>query len=98
MYLLGIDFGGGSSKATLISQEGRLVATNAVEYSTSYPKPGFAEQNPEDWYAATCKNIRGILQKSGVLPTEIAAIALDAATHTAVLLDAKNQVLRLFLC
>ncbi len=94
MYLLGIDFGGGSSKATLISQEGRLVAANAVEYSTSYPKPGFAEQNPEDWYAATCKNIRGILQKSGVLPTEIAAIALDAATHTAVLLDAKNQVLR----
>ena len=39
-YVLGIDFGGGASKATLLSFEGKVIATNTVEYKTSYPKPG----------------------------------------------------------
>ncbi|MBQ7900989.1 MAG: xylulokinase [Clostridia bacterium] len=93
-YLLGIDFGGGSSKATLLAENGNIVATNTVEYPTSYPKPGFAEQNPQDWVRATCKNIRAILEKSKVNPCDIAALALDAATHTAVIMDEDFNVIR----
>ena len=33
-YALGIDFGGGASKATLLSEEGQIIATNTVEYKT----------------------------------------------------------------
>ena len=40
-YALGIDFGGGASKATLLSQDGRIAATNTVEYPTLYPKSGW---------------------------------------------------------
>ena len=36
-YLLGIDFGGGASKATLIDVEGKIIAENTVEYPTYYP-------------------------------------------------------------
>ena len=43
-YLLGIDFGGGASKATLLGENGVIVATATVEYPTAYPKQGFAEQ------------------------------------------------------
>ena len=94
MYVLGIDFGGGASKATLLSQDGTITATNTVEYPTYYPQPGYAEQNPADWYAATRKTIAAVVDKSGVRPEEIAAVSLDAATHTAVLTDAHFNVVR----
>lgn len=93
-YLLGIDFGGGASKATLLSKDGTIAAEAVVEYPTSYPKPGWAEQNPSDWYQALRENVKTIFQKSGAAPSEIAAVALDAATHTAVLTDAAFRPLR----
>lgn len=93
-YILGIDFGGGASKATLLSTDGKIAATNTVEYPTSYPAPGEAEQNPMDWYDATRRNISAVIEKSGVAPSSILAVALDAATHTAVLCDKDFNVVR----
>ena len=86
-YLLGVDFGGGASKATLLSTDGVIVATNTVEYPTHYPQAGYAEQNPSDWYSAIKENIAALLNKSGINPSDILSVCLDAATHTAVLLD-----------
>jgi len=93
-YLLGIDFGGGASKATLLCEDGRITATHTTEYPTAYPQPGYAEQDPQDWVKATCANIAGVLEKSGIAPSEIAAVSLDAATHTAVILDEDFHVIR----
>ena len=93
-YLLGIDFGGGASKATLMSVEGEVIASNTVEYPTSYPKPGYAEQNPDDWYDAAVLNISQLIKKSGINPSDIEAVSFDAATHTAVLCDKDFNVLR----
>lgn len=93
-YVLGIDFGGGASKATLLDENGEVAATETIEYPTRYPSVGRAEQNPSDWYDATCRDIAGILKKTGVNPRDIAALSLDAATHTAVLTDGDFNVLR----
>lgn len=93
-YLLGIDFGGGASKATLLREDGEIVATNTTEYITLYPNAGWAEQNPDDWVEATRENIAGVLKKSGILASEICAVSLDAATHTAVILDEDFNVIR----
>ncbi|MBE6966516.1 MAG: xylulokinase, partial [Ruminococcaceae bacterium] len=93
-YLLGIDFGGGASKATLLCENGEIVATSTTEYPTHYPKPGYAEQNPDDWVKATCKNISNVLRKSGINAADIACISLDAATHTAVIMDEDFNVIR----
>lgn len=93
-YLLGIDFGGGASKATLLSEKGEICATATYEYPTDYPCPGYAEQNPADWVEATCTNIKSVLGKSGVKPEDIAAISLDAATHTAVIMDENFNIIR----
>lgn len=86
-YLLGIDFGGGSSKATLLSHEGKVAATAVTEYPTLYPKTGYAEQNPGDWYDAVKVGIAKLIKESGVNPCDITAVCLDAATHTAVVTD-----------
>ena len=93
-YVLGIDFGGGASKATLLSEAGEIVATNTVEYPTLYPAPRYVEQDPMDWYRATKTNIAAVLEKSGVSAKDIKVVALDAATHTAVLMDKDFNVLR----
>lgn len=93
-YVLGIDFGGGASKATLLSEAGEIVATNTVEYPTLYPAPFHVEQDPMDWYRATRENIVAVLGKSGVAAADVKALFLDAATHTAVLMDENFNVLR----
>ena len=93
-YLLGIDFGGGASKATLLCENGKICAVSTTEYPTYYPQNGYVEQDPQDWVDATCKNIRSVLQQSGVSPADIACIALDAATHTAVIMDEDFHVIR----
>lgn len=93
-YLLGVDFGGSSSKATLLGEDGRVTATTTCEYPTYYPQSGWAEQNPEDSWNAFVSNVRELLEKSGAAPEDIAAVALDAATHTAVLLDEQDRPVR----
>lgn len=92
-YVLGIDFGGGASKATLLSEAGEIIATSTVEYPTHYPKVGWVEQDPEDWYNATRENIKTLFEKSGVAPADILAVSFDAATHTAVIMDENFNVL-----
>ncbi len=81
-YLLGIDFGGGASKATLIDINGAIIAENTVEYPTLYPEAGACEQNPEDWLTALCENTKALLFKSGIDAGDILAVAIDSATHT----------------
>ena len=93
-YLLGIDFGGGASKATLLNSDGVIVAENTVEYPTRYPAPGACEQDPEDWIAALCENTRAVLGKGGLDASALSAIAIDSATHTSLICDADFRPLR----
>lgn len=81
-YLLGIDFGGGASKATLIDINGKIISENTVEYPTLYPEIGACEQDPKDWINALCENSKALLSKSGVNSADILCIAIDSATHT----------------
>lgn len=93
-YLLGIDFGGGASKATLLAESGHIVAENTVEYPTLHPSSGAAEQNPADWINALCKDTGAILEKSGISASDIAAVAIDSATHSFLIADENNKPLR----
>ena len=93
-YLLGIDFGGGASKATLLCENGKICAVSTTEYPTYYPQPGYVEQDPRDWVRSTCENIRSVMEQSGIAPADIACIALDAATHTAVVMDEGYNIIR----
>ena len=93
-YLLGIDFGGGASKATLIDTSGNIIAENTVEYPTLYPEMGACEQNPNDWIKALCKNSMFLISNSGIDAADILAVAIDSATHTSVVCDGDFKHLR----
>ncbi len=93
-YLLGIDFGGGASKATLIDTLGNLIAENTIEYPTFYPEAGACEQNPKDWIGALCANSQALLFKSNIDAEDILAVAIDSATHTSLVCDSNFKPLR----
>ncbi|MBO7519402.1 MAG: xylulokinase, partial [Clostridia bacterium] len=65
-----------------------------VEYPTLYPTAGACEQNPQDWVSALCENCKAIILKSGVSGDDIAAVAIDSATHTSLICDSDNRPIR----
>ncbi len=91
MYILGVDFGGGASKATLMNRYGEVIRSASSEYPTDFGEGGKAEQNPYDWYLAALKNIKCVIE--GLDPALIECLCFDAATHTAVLLGDDGEPL-----
>lgn len=93
-YVLGADIGSGSVKLTLLSREGIIAGTAGCEYPTYYPQVGWCEQDPEDWCKAFATALGSLLKETGVKAEQIKALSVDAATHTAVLLDENCRVIR----
>ncbi|MDR0865413.1 MAG: carbohydrate kinase [Candidatus Symbiothrix sp.] len=98
MYLLGYDIGSSSVKACLVEAEsGKIVASDffpKVEMQIIAEKPGWAEQNPESWWANLKLANESVLKQSGVTPEEIKAIGISWQMHGLVLVDKNKKVLR----
>ena len=88
-YLLGVDFGTGGCKVTVIDPSGAVIESASGEYPTLHPKPAWAEQNPADWHRVMCRVLKKLKHRG-----EIAAVALDSYTHGAVLLNRNLEVIR----
>jgi xylulokinase len=88
-YLLGIDFGTGGCKVTVIDSAGAVIESASGEYPTSHPKPGWAEQTPSDWHRVMCCVLKKLKHRR-----QVAAVALDSYTHGAVLLNRSLDVIR----
>lgn len=80
-YLLAHDVGTGGNKAVLVDTDGTICATAFAPYPIHYPRPDWAEQEPEDWWRAVVFTTRQVMQQSGVSPRDILGIA-----HTTQLL------------
>ena len=93
-WVIGLDIGTSSTKGLLVDEEGRVVASASHPYDLLQPAPGWAEQNPEDWWEATCTVIRKLVQQAGIQPSEVKAVGLSGQMHGMVLVDAKGQVVR----
>ncbi|HEY2218252.1 MAG TPA: xylulokinase [Gaiellaceae bacterium] len=85
--LVGIDVGTTAVKAVALSRDGRVLGVAEEEYPLSLPQPGWAEQDPEDWWRATERAL-------AALGVERASIGLTGQMHGLVLLDAADRVLR----
>ena len=53
-YLLGIDIGTSACKVAVFDRNGQVLAAANGDYPVYYPKEGWAEQNPEEWWSAVC--------------------------------------------
>ncbi len=92
---LGIDVGTGGSRAVLVDAAGKVLASATSEHAAiSAPEIGWAEQDPRDWWRATCAAIKECLQLARVRANEIASVGLTGQMHGMVLLDEQGEVLR----
>ena len=65
MNYIGIDLGTSSVKLLLVNEKGEILNSVSKEYPISFPKSGWSEQNPDDWWNMTLKGIRRVDSKSG---------------------------------
>jgi xylulokinase len=95
MWFLGMDVGTGGTRAVLVDAEGKLISGASSEHAAfRTPHPGWAEQDPEDWWRAAREAIHGALADAPEPMQPIAAIGLTGQMHGAVLLDEEGRVLR----
>lgn len=91
-YLLGIDIGTSACKAAIFDRSGEVIASASEEYPVDYPHPGWAEQDPQDWWRAVCTAIRR-MAADGVDLSEIAGIGIDGQSWSAIPVDQAGNVL-----
>jgi len=93
-YFMGIDVSTTGSKALLIDEIGRVVAAASSPHTLTTPRPLWSEQDPAEWWTASVKSIRTVLQQSGIPAEGVATIGLTGQMHGLVLLDENGRVLR----
>lgn len=93
-YLLAHDLGTTGDKATLFDESGRLLASAFAPYPTSYPHPGWAEHDPEDWWNAVCQSTRALLAQVPDAAQHLAAVGFSAMMNGCLLVDALGETLR----
>ena len=91
--LLGVDIGTSSCKAALFDPDGHAVAQGGSDYPVSYPRKGWAEQEPDLWWDGVCRAVRAMISDNGIDPAEIAGIGVDGQSWSAIALDAAGNVL-----
>ncbi len=91
--LLGIDIGTSACKIAVFDETGDVLASGNGDYDVYYPHPGWAEQDPRDWWKAICETIPKVLEKGNIHPEEIAGIGIDGQSWSAIALDSDGEVL-----
>ena len=93
-YLIGLDIGTSGAKCILVDDEGTVLASSTQEYPLYTPKPGWAEQDPEDWWQACVRGLKVILAKANMNPADIAGLSYSGQMHGLVALDKDCNIIR----
>ncbi len=92
--LLGIDLGTTGLKVTLFSETGALIDSAYCEYPISTPRPGYAEQNPLDWWNGFVSACQSLKARRPEQFGAMAGIGICGQMHTQVYLDGEDRILR----
>lgn len=93
-YLLGIDFGTESCRAGVFDLAGHLLAVEATTYGLEHPRPGWAEQDPAEWWSALVESVGKAMKAADVSGDAIAGLSVDGTTCTVVALDESGRHIR----
>ena len=92
VYYIGIDLGTSSMKLLLMDAGGTIMRSVTKEYPLEFPKPGWSQQNPEDWKRALLEGIPELLE--GFDAGAVAGIGCGGQMHGLVVLDEADNVIR----
>ena len=91
MYI-GIDLGTSSVKLLLVAADGKILNSVTQTYKVHYPRDGWSEQNPEDWYSGVIGGIMRLLV--GQDKSAVKGVGVGGQMHGLVVLDKDDKVIR----
>ena len=86
-YLIALDQGTTSSRAILFNRQQEIMAVAQKEFRQIYPQSGYVEQDPMEIYSSQYGVLMEVVAKSGVSPSEIAAIGITNQRETTIVWD-----------
>jgi xylulokinase len=92
MLYIGIDLGTSAVKLILMEADGTIKNVVSKEYPLYFPKPGWSEQKPEDWWKAVVEGIQELTKACD--KSQVAGISFGGQMHGLVILDQEDQVIR----
>ncbi|MDK2855134.1 MAG: xylulokinase [Bacillota bacterium] len=93
-YILAHDVGTGGCKSVLVRPDGRAESKVFVPYATYYPAPGWAEQDPQDWWVAVSKGTRMLIERTGISPAAILCVTFSTQQLGIVPMGSSGEPLR----
>lgn len=92
MLYIGIDLGTSAVKLLLMEGNGKILKTVNREYPLEFPKPGWSQQNPDDWFKKTIDGLKELLTDCD--KSKVAGMSFGGQMHGLVLLDKNDNVIR----
>ena len=92
MLYIGVDLGTSAVKLLLMDENGNIRNIVSREYPICFPKPGWSEQNPEDWFKETMTGLKELLKDED--KSKVAGISFGGQMHGLVILDKDDAVIR----
>ncbi|MGH3658966.1 MAG: xylulokinase, partial [Micromonosporaceae bacterium] len=93
-FVIGVDVGTTSAKAVVVDDSWRVRGEAREEYPTTYLPGNGAEQDPDDWWAASARCVAEALSRAGVAARDVAAVGVSSQAPSVVLLDSGGTPLR----
>lgn len=94
MKVLGIDAGTSALKAIIVDEAQAILAESAVPLRTSNLRPGWSEQQPDDWWLALQQAIASLRAAQRGALRQVRAVGLSGQMHGAVLVDSARHPIR----
>ncbi len=92
-FIISHDMGTGSDKAILVSVYGDILDSAKQSYPIHYPKPGYAEQDPYDYWQAVCNTTKTVLANTGIAPEKIVGITFSSQMQSLIAVDRRGEPL-----
>ena len=92
MLYIGVDLGTSAVKLLLMDENGNIQKIVSKEYLLYFPKPGWSEQHPEDWYIKSMEGMKELTSECD--KSQVAGISFGGQMHGLVALDKDDQVIR----
>jgi glycerol kinase len=89
-YILALDQGTTSSRAVLISHNGKIHTTAQKEFKQIFPLPGWVEHDPQELWSSQASCITEVLAGSQITPDQIAGIGITNQRETTIVWDRKT--------
>ncbi len=92
-FVLAYDLGTSGVKAALVNLQGEVIDTATVDYSLFIPQPGWAEQDPDQYWEGVCTVTKQVLQQSGVTPGAVIGLAFGTQWKGIIPVDRQGNIL-----